>query len=304
MNTARLNRPAWRKNGPWWMRRALGFGWDSTAPLRHLATTPRECVEAWRVAVWTATLCAVAGLLGVPHPSWSRRRATTLTRLVAALMARSRVRVRNTVYYVDTRRSELYTFQEVYEMGVYDRVASFVPRSGWLVVDVGANIGVFASRAAMLGARVRAFEPNHGPYARLLQTMRANGLQVTARPVAVGARRGWATLTGDEVSTTTGAIAPTGTGLRVPVVTLDEELADVPHVDLLKIDTEGGEADVLRGAIQVLRRTTRVVAEYHSEALLAEIRSLLIAQGFKEIAAFGDGETGILYAERPLDSGA
>ncbi len=298
MNAARLNRPAWRKHGPWWARRALGFGWDSTAPLRQLAATPRDYVEAWRVAVWTTTLCAVAGLLGVPHPSWSRRRATALTRLVAALMARSRVRVRNLVYYVDTRRSELYTFQEVYEMGVYDRVPNFLPRSDWLVVDVGANIGVFASRAAMLGARVRAFEPNHGPYTRLLQTMRANGLQVTARPVAVGARRGWARLTGDEVSTTTGAIALTGAGLPVPVVTLDEELADVPHVDLLKIDTEGGEADVLRGATRVLRRTARIVAEYHSETLLAEIRALLIAQGFNEVAAFEDGETGIMYAER------
>jgi len=318
----RVIRSAWLTIIPWWARLPLSFGRHSTVTIRDLATTPRDYVDAWRFAVWAAALCAIAGLLGAPHPAWwwRRRRATAMTRLIAALMASSRVRVRDVVYHVDTTRSELYTFQEVYGLGVYDRVPRFLPRPGWLVVDVGANIGVFAAQAATRGARVHAFEPNPGTYARLLRTVCANKLHVTARPVAVGAQRGWATLTSYEASTPLGTIVTggwaaltsheastpldtvvtAGAGLPVPVVTLDEELADVPHIDLLKIDTEGSEADVLRGASQVLRRTDRIVAKYHSETLLDAIWSLLTPHGFKEVATFDDGGVGIIYAERDI----
>lgn len=297
----RVIRSAWLTIVPWWVRLPFSFGRHSTVAIRDLATTPRDCGEAWRFTVWATALCAIAGLLRVPHSAWpwSRRRATAVTRLVAALMARSRVRVRDIVYHVDTSRFELYTFQEVYGLGHYDRVPRFLPRRGWLVVDVGTNIGVFTALAATRGARVRAFEPNPGPYERLLRTVRANKLQanVTARPVAVGARRGRATLTSHEASTPLGTIMVAGAGLPVPVVTLDDELANVPHVDLLKIDTEGSEVDILRGATQVLRRTDRIMVEYHSETLLGEVRSLLTSHGFKEVTAFGEG-VGIMYAER------
>jgi len=298
----RVIRSAWLTIIPWWVRLPFSFGRHSTVTIRDLATTPRDYVEAWRFAVWATVLCAIAGLLKVPHSAWPWRRArpaTAVTRLVAALMACSRVRVRDVVYHVDTSRFELYTFQEVYGLGAYDRVPRFLPRPGWVVADVGGNIGVFAAWAATHGARVHAFEPNAGPYARLLRTVRANKLQVTARPVAVGARRGWATLTSHEMSTPLGTIVTTGAGLPVPVVTLDKELADVPHIDLLKIDTEGSEVDVLRGAPQVLHHTDRVVAEYHSESLLGEVRSLLTQHGFKEVTAFGDG-VGIVYAEHDI----
>ncbi len=299
----RVIRSAWLTLIPWWVRLPLSFGRHSTVTIRDLATTPRDYVEAWRFTVWAAALCAIAGLLRVPHSAWpwKRRRATAVTRFVAALMARSRVRVRDVVYHVDTGRFELYTFHEVYGLGHYDHVPRFLPRPGWLVVDVGANIGVFTALAATRGARVHAFEPNPGPYDRLLRTVRANKLHanVAARPVAVGARRGWATLTSHEASTPLGTIMTAGAGLPVLVVTLDEELADVPHIDLLKIDTEGSEADILRGAPQVLRRTDRAMIEYHSDALLAEVRSILTSYGFKEVTAFGDG-VGMMYAERDI----
>jgi FkbM family methyltransferase len=40
--------------------------------------------------------------------------------------------------------------------------------------------------------------------------------------------------------------------VSVPVVTLDEELKDVPFVDVLKIDTEGADTWVLEGARDLL----------------------------------------------------
>ncbi len=43
-------------------------------------------------------------------------------------------------------------------------------------------------------------------------------------------------------------------GLTVQSLTLDHALGDVPKLDLLKIDIEGGEISALRGAVALLRR--------------------------------------------------
>jgi FkbM family methyltransferase len=56
-------------------------------------------------------------------------------------------------------------------------------------------------------------------------------------------------------------------GDTVAVVRLDDGLADVARLRLLKIDVEGFEAAVLRGARQVLRRCDAVLIEINPTAL-------------------------------------
>jgi len=68
-------------------------------------------------------------------------------------------------------------------------------------------------------------------------------------------------------------------------------------VDLIKIDVEGAEVDVLRGAQDVLGSALRIVVEWHSAALRDETIALLQKRGFRLLLAekhrFGD-----LYFER------
>jgi len=68
-------------------------------------------------------------------------------------------------------------------------------------------------------------------------------------------------------------------------------------VDLIKIDVEGAEVDVLQGAQEVLRRTLRIVVEWHSPALRDATIALLQKRGFRLLLAekhrFGD-----LYFEK------
>lgn len=69
-------------------------------------------------------------------------------------------------------------------------------------------------------------------------------------------------------------------------VTLDT-LADLPPVDLLKMDLQGGELEVLRGGITKLSSAIAVVSEvrfhriYAGEPLFGDLDAELRAQGFK-----------------------
>ncbi|QBY00410.1 FkbM family methyltransferase [Rhodophyticola sp. CCM32] len=69
-------------------------------------------------------------------------------------------------------------------------------------------------------------------------------------------------------------------------VTLDM-LADLPAIDLLKMDLQGGELEVLRGGIGKLSQTVAVVTEvrfhriYENEPLFGDLDQELRRQGFK-----------------------
>jgi hypothetical protein len=53
-------------------------------------------------------------------------------------------------------------------------------------------------------------------------------------------------------------------------------------VDLLKIDVEGSEVEVLKGARNTLARTRRIVLEYHRQPLLSAVDGLLQSAGFRQ----------------------
>lgn len=130
---------------------------------------------------------------------------------------------------------------------------------GQTFVDCGANIGLWslvAASAVGSTGRVVAFEPNPDTHARLRRHIGLNALTsiVTAHPSACGEAEGQVPFHRTrEHNVSRIAAEPSAETVEVPITTLDRELGN-STVHGLKIDVEGHELQVLRGADALLRR--------------------------------------------------
>jgi FkbM family methyltransferase len=143
----------------------------------------------------------------------------------------------------------------------------------YTLVDVGAHVGeisFYASRHRNVRA-VHAFEchPAHLEcLARGRQYNRSPGLVV--HPCALSDACGTARFFCNAAGPTSSRLAVPGDPAGIPVVTrtLDAELPDAVKGDLIiKIDVEGHEASVLRGATRTLRERAPVVIFEHNSHL-------------------------------------
>lgn len=168
-----------------------------------------------------------------------------------------------------------------------------------LVVDLGANEGRWTAAllAVAPNARVIAVEP--APAMRALLEQRFAGhpnVRVVGK--AVGAEPGTATLNVTEHANNSSLRRPNaehdamyGDGFRVreevevEVVTLDDLLGD-EVADVIKIDVQGLEIDVLRGAERALRTTRAVLLEtnfvsyYEGDATFDTLHAAMHERGF------------------------
>lgn len=136
-----------------------------------------------------------------------------------------------------------------------------------IVVDVGANIGQFAMAATsrLKPARIHSFEPSRRTFELLQAAVRNAGLQDIIDPqnLALGDREGQAVLYSSHVGATIASFYNLHNPLSefkpefsetVTTTTLDAFCAesDIQRIDYLKIDVEGHEFSVLRGAQRML----------------------------------------------------
>lgn len=144
--------------------------------------------------------------------------------------------------------------------------------------DVGANVGFFSLLAARLGGTVHAFEPVRENVEVLAGNIRENGLndRIHVHPVAVAAEPGRASLLVVEDPSWShladrGRHPRTREEVDVEVVTLDGLELSPP--DVVKIDVEGSEIDVLRGAARLLREhgPTLIVELHETNVEVCEI---------------------------------
>ena len=147
------------------------------------------------------------------------------------------------------------------QLDIYE-LAGHEVRRGDVVLDCGANIGLFTRKALSRGAAlVVAIEP--APLT--LEALRRNlegeirSGRVIVYPKGVWDREDQLQLSIDEInqaadSLVTGdARAPT---VRVPLTTIDRIVAELklPRVDFIKMDIEGAEKPAIRGAKETLQR--------------------------------------------------
>jgi FkbM family methyltransferase len=164
-------------------------------------------------------------------------------------------------------------YKQYFEAGPIDGLKEFVP-PGALVIDVGANVGFFTVRFAdwVDRGRVIAIEPEEANYNNLLSTLRRAGLQERVQAVrAVAAeQRGTRFLELNPLHPADHKLSLDDTGIPTVAVTIDDlaHEQDGLTVTLIKIDVQGAELLVLRGAAEVLRTAhPALFIELHEKGL-------------------------------------
>jgi FkbM family methyltransferase len=151
-------------------------------------------------------------------------------------------------------------------------------------VDVGANAGYYSVVAAkIVGPRgsVLAVEPVPQTFELLRENLTLNGLvNVTAVRKACWNARASLTMTLPGEYYGLASLSTPRPGARIPVETcpLDDLTADLPSIQVLKVDAERSELQVLEGAANTLARTKFVVLEATQDR--ARVEELLRRNAF------------------------
>jgi FkbM family methyltransferase len=175
-------------------------------------------------------------------------------------------------------------------------------RPGDVVYDCGANLGLYARfLVATLGAgRVVAFEPAADNRRFLAANLALGGIadRVTVLPMALADEDGMAEFQVDDMQTSSGTLSKVTGGepsegrrnLRLGPLTdqvlcrrLDTLVTEekLPLPDVIKIDVEGAEALLLRGAADLLReRRPALVIELHGAEVARKVLTLLCGFGY------------------------
>jgi FkbM family methyltransferase len=179
-------------------------------------------------------------------------------------------------------------------------------RQANLIIDIGANTGVYAlaAKAANPAARVIAFEP----IVRIADLMRhnvaMNNYDIQVEAVAVSDRTGTATIHDVADGMNYGAsledFPGNETSYEIQTVSLDDYLAsrDWPRVDLIKVDVETHEPAVFRGMQETIERFKPTILV---EVLNDEIGRQLVQRGYEYFAI--DEKAGLVPVPRPQPLG-
>jgi len=163
--------------------------------------------------------------------------------------------------------------------------ASFTPTRSF--IDIGANVGLIAIPIAshicrtLAAGRVVAVEPVPANMARLRRSVALEPCveqHVIAVEAALGAQSGTVSLVSEREGKTSNAavsiLGTRGSAIRdVAQRTLDEVLEDlaIVDVDVIKMDVEGYELEVLKGAAQCLAEQRPIIYGEFNNQLMPSI---------------------------------
>jgi len=184
--------------------------------------------------------------------------------------------------------NDLYIGRCLHQTGLYSeeeiQLWDQIIRPGWHVIDVGANLGahtVWFAKAVGKSGQVYAFEPQRQMYQMLLGNLALNEITNTnVMLAAVGDDNRVTRVRPIDYAAETnfgGVFVECDAGPEVPLVKIDS--LGIARADFIKVDVEGMEAAVLRGAMQTIVRCNPVLylendRTEKSDELVALVREL------------------------------
>jgi FkbM family methyltransferase len=214
--------------------------------------------------------------------------------------------VRDGVFWVAQKGEWRFYFNSAYKAGRYlfpegetdifhvllkkysSRDGRVAVRQGDIVVDIGANVGEFVSACAKRARRVVAIDPDPSAFACLTRNC-ASISNVTCERTALGEKPGVTKFYLSPDGNDSSIIKPETyrEAIEVRVLPLADVLLShgIERVDFLKVEAEGYEPEVLKGALPVLPTIGKVAVdaspERRGESTAPECIELLERAGFR-----------------------
>ena len=193
-------------------------------------------------------------------------------------------------------RIEAYGGEEEFTHLIVDEL-----KSGEVLYDIGACVGLITIHAVRKKCRVVAFEPDPNFRSRLERNILLNGISnVQIIDKAVSDSIGEAVLYTDGVEGNSPSLCEFGERGRVVVHTVAIDCllknSDIPFPDIVKVDIEGAEMLALKGMQKLLasdKRPRVIFIEIHPEFLSAfgssceSVKSYISSFGYEEVYSKG-----------------
>lgn len=273
-------------------------------------------LELWRVRGRTSCYKLITTIFGVLSGSfskivweivrnhWKKWHGPTWGRIASCLFGTSlKLTVDsygNLMYIRPGQINDLLAlFGRLEERPIYEIIASL--RTGDCFVDVGAYIGQYtllASSQVGVQGFVLAIEPDNNNFQLLKRNVKLNACKrvrllnvalgsedcTAAQLVMVDADKSISTLD-PQLSARFYSSALQRKTQKVKIRTLDSILAELQlnHINLLKLDVEGWELEVLKGASEILKlkKINYIVCEVHGQDKLSDLVDFLKRFGYE-----------------------
>jgi FkbM family methyltransferase len=190
---------------------------------------------------------------------------------------------------------------ETYEQDAVTKFSAAVAAMGApsVMVDCGADVGIF-SRAVLARTpnvvRLIAFEPNERSYSLLKRNTSGLAIQTDILCGGVLDEPGQGTLNAEPYKSHGGFVQHSDTG-GTKLYTVDQMGIAPDHGLAMKIDVEGGELAVLRGAAKTIRAARRIVVQFEAHPEVTERTGVDAVECLKLLASLRDCSW--FVAERP-----
>jgi len=191
------------------------------------------------------------------------------------------------------------SYIEIFRDKAHMKLPEFYPENNRSVIDAGANEGFYAlyMKSRNPNIRIICAEPVPAVYDILTRNIQANGYSgIQTVKAALSHQNGtgvWETyphvssVSAEDLSRIRQPWIKRDRIRSVPVrkITLETlfQNQNLDDADLLKIDTEGSEAQVLMGSESMLKRIRKIVVEWHTPELREQCTRILQNHDFKLI---------------------